>query len=896
MTRGSTITRATTGVPSSLSSMEDSTNPYFLHNSDHPGIVLVSHHLTGANYNTWSRAMVMAFTIPCPESDGLLFGTWIRYNNMVISWIINSVHKDIINSLLYFDTAVGIWNDLRDRFCQSNGPRIFQIKKHLIALNQGSLDILMMEPLPQIAKVFSLVVQNERQHSINYGLYTPLDLVAANDSNSTVAISAARLNSSLRRISTLALINPRAKAQANQTSSSTTEASVATDSPLALLSLAQCQQLIALLSSQLHDNTPATPELQQPGPSVSSFSGIFSLSSVSFPNSLDSLTWVLDTGATHHVCCSLPSFVSSVPDQIPPLLFLMVMAFGCLCYASTLNHSRTKFSPRAIKAYKLLNLSTNTTFISHDVLFHDPISSSLDRPTRSKRAPSYLQDYHCSSTSFSLQSTCHPLSQVLDYHKLSTPHTSLFNAISSNFESTTYAEATVIPEWQAAMSDELRALKENSKWSLTTLPPGKHTVGCKWVYRIKYRADGTIERYKARLVAKGYTQQEGVDYLDTFSPVAKLVIVKEVYMSLPPGLHHEGESLPINTVCKLHKSLYGLKQASRQWFSKFSSVLVNTVYVDDIVIASNDQENVDELKKFLNGCFKLKDLGNLKYFLGLEVGRSSKGISVSQRHYALQLLSDTGYLGCKTRKTPMDPNVKLSQDEGDLLDDPSMYRRMIGKLLYLTITRPDLSFSVNRLSQFLAKPRIPHLQAAYHVLQYVKATVGQGLFYSSSSAIELKAFADSDWAACPDTRRSISGFCVFIGDSLVSWKSKKQHTVSRSSAEVEYRSMANATCELMWMFSLFKDLHINHPQPTLLFCDNQVALHIAANPIFHERTKHIEIDCHLVREKVQDGRLKTLHVSSQHQVADLLTKALHPTQFTLLLGNFSILRGVLKFS
>ncbi|RVW37753.1 Retrovirus-related Pol polyprotein from transposon RE1 [Vitis vinifera] len=441
------------------------------------------------------------------------------------------------------------------------------------------------------------------------------------------------------------------------------------------------------------------------------------------------------------------------------------------------------------------NDSTNPSF--------SPTSLSLDRPTRSRRAPSYLQDYHCSSTSFASQSTYHPLSQVLDYHKLSTPHTTLVNAISSNFEPTTYAEAAVIPEWQETMSEELRALKENSTWSLTTLPPGKHTVGCKWVYRIKYRADGTIERYKALLVAKGYTQQEGVDYLDTFSPITKLVTVKvllalaavhgwsltqldvnnaflhgdlheEVYMSLPPGLYHEGESLPINTVCKLHKSLYGLKQASRQWFSKFSSVLVSTgfkqlasdnslfvkingnsfiallVYVDDIVITSNDQENVDELKKILNGCFKLKDLGNLKYFLGLEVG----------------------YLGCKTRKTPMDPNVKFSQDEGDLLDDPSMYRRMIGKLLYLTITRPDLSFSVNRLSQFLAKPQIPHLHATYHVLQYVKATVGQGLFYSSSSAIELKAFADSDWAACPDTRRSISGFCVFIGDSLVSWKSK----------------------------------------------------------------------------------------------------------------------------
>ena len=314
------------------------------------------------------------------------------------------------------------------------------------------------------------------------------------------------------------------------------------------------------------------------------------------------------------------------------------------------------------------------------------------------------------------------------------------------------------------------------------------------------------------MVAKGYTHQEGVDYLDTFSLITKLVTIK-VLLALTTVhgwnltqfdvnnsfLHGAWESLHVFTtwsspwggalICKHYLQTsqvpYGLKQASRQWFSKFSSVLINTgfkqsasdnslfikingnsfiallVYIDDIVIASNNQENVDELKKFPSGCFKLKDLGNLKYFLGLEVDRSSKGIFVIQRHYALQLLSDMRYLGCKTRKTPMDPNVKLSQDEGDLLDDPSMYRRMIGKLLYLTITRLDLSFSINRLSQFLAKPQTPHLQATYHVLQFVKSIVGQGLFYSSSSAIELKAFADSDWVACLDTKRSISGFYFF---------------------------------------------------------------------------------------------------------------------------------------
>ncbi|XP_021899481.1 uncharacterized protein LOC110815833 [Carica papaya] len=270
-------------------------------------------------------------------------------------------------------------------------------------------------------------------------------------------------------------------------------------------------------------------------------------------------------------------------------------------------------------------------------------------------------------------------------------------------------------------------------------------------------------------------------------------------MTIPPGYSpREGETFPHQPVCHLHKSIYGLKQASRQWFHKFSRILLQEgfyqsqcdhslfvrqqgetflallVYVDDIVIASNDDQAVEELKGTLKQKFKMKDLRILRYFLGPEIARNDTGITLCQRKYALDLLTETGYLGCKPSSIPMDPNIKMSKDDGELLSDITSYRRLIGKLLYLTISRPDICYSVNRLSQFLATPRTSHLQAALRILQYIKRTLGQGLFFPSSSAIQIKVFSDADWGICPDTRRSLTGFCVFLGSSLVSWKSKKQ--------------------------------------------------------------------------------------------------------------------------
>lgn len=217
----------------------------------------------------------------------------------------------------------------------------------------------------------------------------------------------------------------------------------------------------------------------------------------------------------------------------------------------------------------------------------------------------------------------------------------------------------------------------------------------------------------------------------------------------------------------------------------------------DILIATNNDDEVALLKTQLQSHFKLRDLGPLKYFLDLEIARSSEGISVCQRKYALDLLDDTSLLGCKPSSVPLYPYLKLSKDSGGELVDVESYGSLVGKLMYLQITRLDITFAVNKLSQFSAAPRKAHQQATYKVLHYVKGTVGQGLFYSTKSELQIQAFADADWASCLDTRRSTTGYCIFLGSSLISWKSKKQRTMSKSSVEAEYRSLSKVVDELV---------------------------------------------------------------------------------------------------
>ena len=519
----------------------------------------------------------------------------------------------------------------------------------------------------------------------------------------------------------------------------------------------------------------------------------------------------------------------------------------------------------------------------------------------------------------------HPIYNFLSYHRLSSPYSAFVSAISSVSLPKSTHEALSHPGWRQAMVDEMAALHSNGTWDLVVLPSGKSTVGCRWVYAVKVGPDGQVDRLKARLVAKGYTQVYGSDYGDTFSPVAKIASVRlllsmaamcswplyqldiknaflhgdlaeEVYMEQPPGFVAQGES---GLVCRLRRSLYGLKQSPRAWFGRFSSVVQEfgmlrstadhsvfyhhnslgqciylVVYVDDIVITGSDQDGIQKLKQHLFTHFQTKDLGKLKYFLGIEIAQSSSGVVLSQRKYALDILEETGMLDCKPVDTPMDPNVKLVPGQGEPLGDPGRYRRLVGKLNYLTITRPDISFPVSVVSQFLQSPCDSHWDAVIRILRYIKSTPGQGVLYENRGHTQVVGYTDADWAGSPTDRRSTSGYCVFIGGNLISWKSKKQDVVARSSAEAEYRAMALATCELIWLRHLLQELRFGKDEQMKLICDNQAALHIASNPVFHERTKHIEVDCHFIREKIASGCVATSFVNSNDQLADIFTKSL----------------------
>jgi histone deacetylase 1/2 len=507
-------------------------------------------------------------------------------------------------------------------------------------------------------------------------------------------------------------------------------------------------------------------------------------------------------------------------------------------------------------------------------------------------------------------------------------------------EPTTVTQALKDPKWRCAISEEYDALVQNGTWELVPSDSSHNIVGCKWIFRTKRHSDGSIDRYKARLVAKGFHQRSGVDYHDTFSPVVKPTTIRlvlslavtrgwslrqldvnnaflqghlsdNVYMSQPLGfidLDHPTH------VCKLQKAIYGLKQAPRAWYHELRKFLIasgfhnahadtslfilNTggnllyllVYVDDIILTGNNDTTVQKFIQLLSHRFSLKDLGNLSYFLGVEVFPNDHGILLSQRRYIVDLLTRTKMMDAKPVHTPLPTSPPITLHSGSPLKDPTEYRAIVGSLQYLLITRPDIAFAVNKLSQYMHQPTTEHWILVKRLLRYLCGSSSDGIqlyhdsplslhAFADANPLSLHAFSDSDWAGNKDDFTSTSAYIVYIGRNPISWSSKKQRTVARSSTEAEYRSVAATAAELNWISSLLTELRIALPQTPVIYCDNIGATNLCSNPVFHSRMKHVAIDFHFIREQVQNGILRVSHVSSDDQLADALTKPLPKSRF-----------------
>ncbi|GJS97167.1 ribonuclease H-like domain-containing protein [Tanacetum coccineum] len=478
------------------------------------------------------------------------------------------------------------------------------------------------------------------------------------------------------------------------------------------------------------------------------------------------------------------------------------------------------------------------------------------------------------------------------------------------------------------MYDEYNALVKNGTWILVPRPSDVTLVRSIWLFKHKFHADGPLSRYKARLVANGSNQQHGVDFDETFSPVVKPATIRTVlslvvsrqwpihqldvknaflngdlsetmYMHQPPGFV---DSRYPNHVCLLQRSLYGLKQAPRAWFQRFagyatragfspsrcdyslfiytqgSQVAYLLIYVDDIILTASSPVLLQQIVDSLHKEFDMTDLGALNYFLGISAVRHPTGLFLSQKKYARQLLERAHMVNCNPSRTPIDTDSKLGPD-GVPVQDPTLYRSLAGGLQYLTFTRPDLSYAVQQVCLYMHDPREPHFAALKRIMRYVQGTLELGLQLYASATTSLVGYTDADWAGCPSTRRSTSGYCVFLGDNLLSWSAKRQHTISRSSAEAEYRGVANVVAETAWIRNLLRELHSPLLTATLVYCDNVSAVYMSANPVQHQRTKHIEIDIHFVRDMIKAGHVRVLHVPSRFQYADIFTKGLPSALF-----------------
>ncbi|KAL5835739.1 hypothetical protein ACOSQ4_015236 [Xanthoceras sorbifolium] len=494
-----------------------------------------------------------------------------------------------------------------------------------------------------------------------------------------------------------------------------------------------------------------------------------------------------------------------------------------------------------------------------------------------------------------------------------------------------YDEAMQVEDsvkWESAMRDEMDSLMSNQTWELAELPPGKKALHNKWVFRIKEEHNGN-KRYKARMVVKGFQQKEGIDYNEIFSPVVKLTTIRlvlkivaaenlhleqldvktaflhgdleeEIYMRQPEGFKEAGKE---NLVCRLKKSLYGLKQAPRQWYKKFDSFMSNSgftrcqanhrcyikrfdnsfiillLYVDDMLVAGSDMQEIMNLKRELSKQFAMKDLGAAKQILGMRIKRDTKSgtLLLSQAEYIKKVLSRFNMQDAKPVSTPLGVHFRLSKEQSPKTEEERThmakvpYASAIGSLMYAMVcTRPDIAQAVGAVSRYMNNPGKIHWEAVKWILRYLRGTTNKTLCFKGGDTT-LTGYVDADLAGNVDIRKSTTGYVYTLGGTAVSWVSQLQKIVALSTTEAEYVAVTEASKEMVWLQSFLEELG-KKQEDNVLYCDSQSAIHLAKNPSFHSRTKHIQLRYHFIRSLLEDGILKLEKISGAQNPADMLTK------------------------
>ncbi|GJT03740.1 retrovirus-related pol polyprotein from transposon TNT 1-94 [Tanacetum coccineum] len=507
-----------------------------------------------------------------------------------------------------------------------------------------------------------------------------------------------------------------------------------------------------------------------------------------------------------------------------------------------------------------------------------------------------------------------------------------FNEFLTHVEPKTYKQALEHSCWIEAMQEEIHEFERLDVWILVPCPDNILIIPLKWIFKIKLDEYGDVLKNKARLVAKGYRQEAGIDFEESFAPVARLEAIRlfiahaasmnmvifqmdvktaflngelneVVYVSQPEGFVDPEHP---SHVYRLKKALYGLKQAPRAWYDKLSAFLIKSgftkgvvdptlftrkagkhlllvqIYVDDIIFASTNPKACKLFAFEMNSTFKMSMMGQMSFFLGLQVSQNPRGIFINQSKYAQEILKKFGFDSCTPIDTPMAERPNLDEDKGGKLIDPTRFRGMVGSLMYLSASRPDIVFAVCMCARYQAKPTEMHLTAIKRIFRYLKGTIHMGLWYPKDSGFELKAFADADYAGCHDTRRSTSGSAQFLGHRLVSWSSKKQKSTAISTTEAEYIALSGCCAQILWMRSQLRDYGFAFNKIPM-YCDNQSAIALCCNSVQHSRSKHIDIRHHFIKEQVERKVVELYFVETKYQLADIFTKALPRERFATLL-------------